>query len=65
MALRLPPEGKSWATILTELDRLTTQRDELIAQLWDAEAELKKFRNELATARAERDNARSGVAVPR
>jgi hypothetical protein len=56
-----PPTVKSWIAVLAELDRLTLQRDELIAQLWDAEAELKKFRNELAAARLERDNARCKV----
>jgi hypothetical protein len=58
---RTEPPTVSWIAVLAELDRLTLQRDELIAQLWDAEAELKKFRNELAAARLERDNARSKV----
>ena len=65
MARREPPHGTTWVKVLDELDRLTKQRDELIAQLWDAEANLKKFRNDLATARAERDNARAGCASPR
>jgi hypothetical protein len=60
-----PPHGKTWLTVLAELDRLTLERDELIAKLWDAEAELKKFRNDLARARNERDNARCGVVSPR
>jgi septal ring factor EnvC (AmiA/AmiB activator) len=54
-------QNKSWATVLAELDRLTLQRDQLVAQLCEAEAELKKFRNDLAAARLERDNARSKV----
>jgi len=58
-------DNKTWASVLAELDRLTKERDELIAQLWDAEVELKKFRNDLAKARAERDNARCGVVSPR
>jgi hypothetical protein len=51
--------------VLAELDRLTQQRDELLAKLWDAEVELKKFRTELASARTERDNTRWLTVVPR
>jgi len=60
-----PPTVKSWISVLAQLDRLTLQRDELIAQLWDAEVELKKFRSELASARTERDNTRWLTVVPR
>jgi uncharacterized protein (DUF3084 family) len=56
-----PPAGKTWITVLAEVDRLTAQRDDLLAQLLDAETELRTFRNQLAAARAERDNARSQV----
>jgi hypothetical protein len=55
------PETKSWITVLAEVDRLTAQRDELLAKLLDAETELRTFRNQLASARQERDNARSQV----
>jgi len=55
----------SMLSVLAELDRLAAQRDDLLTKLWDAEAQLRKFRTDLAVARAERDNARSGSAAPR